>query len=633
MTSFTLSPGFGNATSYSHTWPSRYAPADDGSCGEIVAVSVLNAFDIPIMGSYPLRGRLCGVDINNMPAADAIQFSLAENMIDGKFIEVYTNEEGFAYFSEVYPSPEVVTLDIRTCVPTSNIDKTVDLVIVRGYDSPPVRTFKNFESLQWDPVDSMSNHVPKTYCHGHHFATEAWKSYKDPVLETSYKDGVENLYELDAFESLVGYVIHFNGSTDPNVKYSQSSSTTKLVEIDFPGLSCCQSTILCDETGSSNVQYASFSYHLGDFSGKDKFGEDWPLLMTVQGIYLYGRRIIRLTDSTALQTGYVGIYVEDKAKLVSLPGNNWYWELDAGGGATVNMHASTYEGDYFLDTLAGSQGRQKVIPISTSASVPPTSGLVTASVFPNINGALGMVVDGCIAAVEIDRPSFVVNDPNGNASYYANDLEVAYQPIIVIDEPAPVAYTFGESVNLIDHTLDMYDSDPSTQQVTPSLLTGSMAWLQTQTSGKTVDVSLPFADADQCRQLAQTIFNLQEENIDTYQLVCGPRSEPKLGAQVNGFSGRINRISYSYTDSSAYAINVTIGPTFVGARGWSTSIWQRRTEDVSREGIVVWSAGDGVNYRVKLQGLGVYAAINKTLSAFVPGEKVKCTVHNNPMEI
>lgn len=630
MTNFYSSPAFSNSSSYSNTWPSKDGPADDGSCGTNVAVAVLQQYDIPIKGGHPTRGRLCGLDINNMAASDAINLSLAENMKDGKFIECYMDADGFAYFQEVYPNAETAQLEIRTCIPTSTIDSKTDLVIVRGYDTPPVRSFKDFEGLEWDPVDSLANHIDKVYCQGHHFATEAWKSYKDPVLETAYKDGVENLYELEAFESLIGYVIEYDGPTDPNIKCSQSASSTKLVEIPFAGLACCDATLVCGETGSSRVMYAKASYPLGNFKGTDKFGDDWPLLLSVQGVYLWGSRVLSVVDTTAALGGFITIYVQDKKKLINLPGNNWNWELDSNSAAMLHLYASTYEGDAFMETISAT-GAKRVVPMSESGQTSPAI-IGGVAIFPDVNGALGMAVEKCIVAVEIDRPSFIVHDPNGDAISYTRNLDVHYQPIIVTDRPAPIAYTFGGTAKLVDHTKDLYDADPSTQQTPPSLIEGSQAWLQTQTSGRTVDISLPFCGESDCLELANTIYNMQDENISTYQMVCGPNSEPKLGQRVDGFEGRINRISHSYTDSSSYTINVTVGSTFTGAKGWSTSIWQRKTEDVSREGIVVWSAGDGVNYRVRVQGLGVYPAVNKTLSAYSPGEKVKVTVYNNPVE-
>ena len=630
MTNFYSSPAFANAASYSSLWPSRYAPADDGSCSKNVAVEVLEKFDIPIKGAHPQYGRLCGLDISNMAAADAINLSLAENMKAGKFMECYMDVDGFAYFQEVYPSADSASLEIRTCIPTSNIDNKVDLVIVRGYDSPPVRSFKDFEGLDWDPVESLANHIDPVYCQGRHFATEAWKSYKDPVLETAYKDGVENLYELQAFESLVGYVIDFDGSTDYDVKYSQSNSTTKLIEVPFIGLSCCQSTLVCGETGTERVLYASASYSLGNFMGTDKFGDPWPLLLSVQGVYLWGNRVLQMQDTSAALGGYLTVYVEDKKKLVNLPGNNWNWELDSNSAATLNLHSSTYDGDVVMEYLISSAPK-RIVPMSESGLISPTS-TEGGYVFPNVNGALGMSIDKCIVAVEIERPSFIVHDPKGRALTFARDLDVRYQPIVVTDTPAPVAYTFGGSAQLVSPELDLWDSDPSTVQTPPSLIQGSQAWLQTQTTGKTVDISLPFCDADECKSMATTIYNMQNESINTYQMVCGPNSEPKLGQRVDGYEGRINRISQSYTDSSSYTINVTIGPTFLSTGSWNTSMWQRKTEDISRSGIVVWSAGNGVDYRVLIQGLGVYPAVNKTLGAYAPGEKVKVTVYNLSVE-
>ena len=628
MTNFTSSPLFGNSSSYSSTWPSRYAPADDGSCGSNVAVSVLNAHGIPIIGDVPSRGRLCGMDINNMPAADAINLSAAENMVDGKFYEVYCDADGFAYFTEIYPNPPQVTLDIRTCIPTSNIDQAVELVIVRGYDPPPVREFKDFVSLEWLETDSLANYV--NYCQ--EYKTEAWRSYKDPVLETSYKDGVENLYELEAFESLIGYVIDFDGSSDPTVKYSFSGTTLKNIDITGNAASSFSGGVqVCDESGDTSIGYAGSSYNLGNFETLDKFGETWPQLLGVQGVYATVREVTNIvaTGSYGAQGPSIHYTIKNKSKFITLPSSNWHWELDNSGGAVVHIYRPIVPDDYIEDYLN---------PPGTAASYSYEGqsfrhvGSPGGRMMAHLGGSWVLLMLNMWVAVELDRPSVHVNDPAGNAVSLANALEVGYQPIVVTDEPAPVAYNMGGNSSLVDHTKDLYDSDPSTVQAVPSSLVGSMAWLQTQTAGKSVDISLPFATANQCKEVAATIYNARNENLTSYNIVCGPEAEPVLGASVPGFEGRINRISESFQDSSSYTINVNIGPTFVGTKGFNSPVWQRKTENVSRQGIITWSAGDGINYRVKVQGLGVYHAINKTLAAYNPGEKVSCTIYNNPVE-
>ena len=640
MPNFSSSPAFGNAHSFSYTWPSRYRPADDGSCGENVAVAVLEAFDIPYIGSPPPRGHLCGMDINNMAAADAINLSLAENMKDGNFYELYTNADGFAYFEMVYPEASFSTLDIRTCVPTSNIDQRTDLVIVRGYDTPPVRSFKDFVELDWLETDSLSNYV--NYCPM--FSTEAWRSYKDPVLETAYKDGVENLYELQEFENLLGYVIDFDGEADPNIKYSFSNTTLKNVYLDYTNTkSFGGSSEVCDESGSSSVRYSGFTSNVDNYMTIDKFGEPWPLLMGIQGVYAIAHNVNSVTygpfgSGSQLAAGvgpYRALYnIERKAKFVSLPATNWHWTLNDDSSASVHIYSRTPiegESNYGISDYPGLymwSDETRVVDID-GRSIGGLGGII----MPNMGGSWVVLLRSLWAVAELDRPSVHVTDPGGKAIQIANALSIRYQPIVVTDTPAPIAYTFGGGAKLVDHTLDLYDSDPSTVQDSPQNIVGSLAWLQTQSAGRTVDVSLPFCDENECRSVANTIFEMQNESINTYNLVCGPTSDAKLGTKVAGFDGRVNRITESFTDSSSYTINVNVGPTFTGARGWGTSIWQRKTEDVSREGVITWSAGDGINYRVKVQGgLGVYHAINKTLAAYNPGEKVKVTIHNNPVE-
>lgn len=653
--SFSASPRFASATSYSNTWPSRDRPANDGSCDENVAVMILEAFDIPIVGAHPPRGNLCGLDINNMAASAALKLSLAENIADGIIYEVYVNEYGQAYFQEVYPNAPVVNLDIRLCIPSSNINNKVDGVIVRGYDKPPVRSFKDFYTVigrGTGPLNPSSVGYKQSYhsleallgtsqCIGKIFAKEARVSYKDPVLETSYMDGVDNLYELNAFESLVGYVIDFDGSSDQNVKYAFSDTSLFDIEIDLSGFSFGSAT-MCTEAGLTTMTYGEMTSHIGPFNSYDKYGDIWPLLNSVSQLTCVGYKIKYIYDYTSFPSSETQVVcdVSSNKEVFSLAaGTNWYWELSSNSSADVHIYypvgeqsSTTYiSADLLSSTYAGTRAYVRE-GFYYNANNPATGSLIYGTPIPNVAGGLGVVLTKLIATVEIDRPSVTVQHQGGEALSYAQDLEVKYQPIIVTDEPAPVAYTFGSGAQLVDHTLDLFDADPATIEVSPSLRTGSMAWLQSQVKGNMIDVSLPFLDEDSCLSFADTLYNVYNETETTYNLVCGPTSKPQLGARVAGYSGRINSITYSYQDSSSYNINVNIGPVMTNVGSWSNTMWQKRTEDVSREGIIVWTAGNGVDYLVRVRGLGVYPAVNATLAAYAPGEKVQVTIHNNPVE-
>lgn len=631
---FGSSPSLADSKSYSYGWPSRYRPANDGSCTENVAVSVLDKYGIAYTGSIPSYGSLCGLDINNMDAESAILLSLAENMKANTIYELHADEDGFAFFKQVYPTADTANLDIRLCVPTSSINNKVDLVIVQGYDTPPVRYTKAMTSVKWLETDSLANYAPTCPM----YATEAWRSYKDPVLETQYMDGVENLYELKAFEQLVGYVVKIDGDNDPTVSYSFSDSSVKNVELTA-GHAYGGVVEVCDEQARSisTVSYAGYSYALGNYSTRDKFGTEWPLFLNVQGVYavVYEVTDVALTAAAGGRPASAWYTVNPKRNFISLPTSNWHWDLNTDSSPTIHVYyrvPDETDSNYFTVGGYESAGWRWTGETSYGSSGLSPGDSLGGIVMPNMGGSWVSLIVKMWAAIELDRPSVTVSAPKGNAISLANSFDLAYQPIIVKDEPPPVAYTFGGAAQLVDHTLDLYDSDPSTVQAVPSSLVGSMSWLQTHTTGRTINISLPFCDADETKVVAQTIFETHNEEVTTYNLVCGPSSTPVLGDKVDGMEGRINKITYSYSDASSYTINVGVGPTFVSPKSWSTTIWQRKTEDVSREAIVTWSAGDGVNYRVNVRGLGSYHAINKTTNVFNPGEKVSVTVHNNPKE-
>jgi hypothetical protein len=488
--------------------------------------------------------------------------------------------------------------------------------------------------LETDSLYYYVDHCPE-------FATEAWRAYKDPVLETSYKDGAENLYDLNAFEQLAGYVIDFDGSSDPTIKYSFSNTTLKNVDLfnSAEARALTGKVQICNEDTyrTEDIQYTGYTYSLSNFTEVDKYGNDWPMFLTVQGLYAVTYNVVSaILYPIGGGTSGAFVTVDPKKKFISIPASNWHWTLNSDGSPEIHFYYRTpleTESNVWAGSasLAGWSWSDEVglgnTGVRSPGSAPP--GIM----MPNLGGGWVSLITKLWVSVELDRPSMHVTDPAGNAITLANTFQLRYQPIVITDTPSPIAYTFGGAPKLVDHTLDLYDADPSTIQATPSSLEGSLSWLQTQTNGRTVDVSLPFCDEDGCLQMAQTIYNLQDESIVNYNMVCGPTKIPKLGTKVPGYEGRINKISFSYTDSSSYNINVTVGPTFMGAKGWSNSLYQRKTEDVSRQATISWSAGDGVNYRVTVQGgLGSYHAINTTLAAYNVGEKVTVTIHNNHVE-
>ena len=118
-------------------------------------------------------------------------------------------------------------------------------------------------------------------------------------------------------------------------------------------------------------------------------------------------------------------------------------------------------------------------------------------------------------------------------------------------------------------------------------------------------------------------------------MVLGPDSDARIGDQVtlpNGEIGIINELNYSFADSSQYLITATVGPLYNTAGSFNDSKYQLRTEDVTREGIIIQDAGNGAEYTVRIEGLGEFPALLMVLDDVSVGDKVGIRIYNNPAE-
>ena len=94
----------------------------------------------------------------------------------------------------------------------------------------------------------------------------------------------------------------------------------------------------------------------------------------------------------------------------------------------------------------------------------------------------------------------------------------------------------------------------------------------------------------------------------------------------------INEISYSYSDSSSYLITISTGPKYQTVGSFNDSKYQLRTEDVTRDGVVLQDAGNGAEYVVRVDGFGEITALNMILDDISVGDRVNIRIFNNPVE-
>lgn len=646
--------------SFSQTWSTTTIPDNDFD-GTPVFIQVLSKFNIPINSvDIPGCGQLPGIDIRNMDAIEAIKLSLAECLLLGEWWEIYEDGEGSVFFEKVFDngSPGVsINLDIRSCIPSATKTNSIDMVIVSGYDAPPQSYIKEFRDVVpqgtgpinpestngTQPVYTVSESaLLAEYCHGHMLAKTAYKSYKDPVKVSEFGGQEPNpFYSPKAFEQIRAYVVDIDGmNASPRVKYSFQTSSPLYVPVELPAF-VRRSVPSCSvglPTGPDIVYYeSSFDFNVSSYN--DRYGTPWPLINRPTGVLFIGYTLAAIG---IFGPGGTAAYIQPKPELNTLAaGTNWVWDVNGSSSFTVNIFykpnlgALTLEDwDSVLIGLAQSQRTFYTDIYDLAVGKTYQAANVGSQGLISIGNGLGTIMSKVWLVVDVDRPCVVIEDAEYDAISFASSLRIRHAPLIIYDPPAPIAYhhkDFGTVI--VDQSQDLVDNDPTTCQ---NFENTDMQIMQDRQQGQVVQTQLPFCESpDACARVARTIFNyMTHEDTQTYSLICGPDDEPILGAHVQGFDGdlRIESITYSFQDGASYTTNVNLGPVFVSVGSWNNQAWLRKTEDVSRKAIVVWSAGDSTNYRVRVKGLGYYNAINATDMVFRSGEVVDVTIYNNPQE-
>lgn len=661
------------APSYSVGWETKDAPDDTGL--DPVYKDVLSKFEIPLDTSEVdfNGGKLAGIDIKNMDAVQAIRLSLAEGLVGGSWYEIVENATGGVFLVDVLNPTTPVNLDIRLCVPAADRTNQVDMVVVRGYKKPPQRyagPWKDVIPAGTGPINPASLNDPSGIftvyaadlvdsCVSSQLATTATKSYADPIRTDALGPQEKNpFYDVAAFENIVGWAVDIDGMPEEAglaaaIQYKFNETTTWYYRPDpaFPSFSKVTEVVSAGcstgggiQTGGQIVYYEGvFNYTSPKYT--DRYGGQWPLVIQPAGVLYTGYKITNIVSFGPIgaddSTAYVFVDPVHEFNELSA-GSQWIYTVkpDTTDSYEIKVYYQPKQDPTFwevvlsiLDSgnveLKADDRRDKTLSlVNDMATSSPALGILGGQ------SDLGHYVTDMWLALTLNRPSVTVTDPSGGALGAVANLRVQYAPLILKDEPAPIGYaTFGEEVE-VDQTVGLIDHDPTTCQrfdETP------LAIMQSLMTGNTLDVSLPFiADVGGCAAVARVIFDyMYHSSVSTYTLTCGPDDEPVLGAEVNGYDSnlRIESINYSFQDSSSYTVEVTLGPVFSNIGSWNNGAWVPKTEDVSRKAKVIWTAGDGVNYRVQVQGLGEYNAINSDpQNIWRVGEMVTVTVYNIPQE-
>ncbi len=636
-----------------------------------VVQAIFDKYDIPYditnMDSYlpyPL-GVLPGLDIRNQQASQMVNLSCAEALKKGKFIEVYMDGDGIARLrsiGETHPGK----LDIRYAVPTGVFRFPIDVVTVTGWDPPPYQ----WVGSQWRNYLSNGQlielpDIQDVECRSLELKKVALIKYDKPLIVSQWNDMIRSEYELNSWDRFIGciYLIDWEGGA-PYSTLTFSEQTREWVYIDPYHLNVYRYTANRNEAiqvpGTLTYCWLDesepiFTYGSGVTIGpfyhyEAQWNRNVSDLESVSKVLLLGHRV---TDYIVYYGGLIPhpmmtCFVDVVKYLVDLSPDTYalkeYYDND-GFLYYKLIFKQYYDNEYSLDWVGhiqeiGDRNYVFVDPTFSSTlydyrypySTPSVDGFYIA----DFAGSLaGWVVSKIWVEVTRRYPSVVIHSTKSDAEELAETLTIKYLPIIITDLPAPKAVVTSTSVpypmnKIIDPQSCAPDADPRTVQ---DYLDSECYKLEEDMMGNVMEFSFPFLNAEECLDVANTLFDIleQEEDINQMTYICGPDSEPVLGGSFPlGSRNIINTIEYSYQDSSAYHITVTTGPSNFRS-SFSSALFSLQTEDYTAPAIVQKSAGNGWLYLVDVFGFGLIPAVNMTTQSLDVGDEVTATIHNNPV--
>ncbi len=625
-----------------------------------VAVDVLTKFGLTVRGSA--GGNLSDVDIKHMDALTAVKVSLLEDLAgsgSSKLKEVAVDTSGIAYFYQVGGSSGGVTDVYHTIQSAQHTEKVVG-ALVTGKDPLPVRKLRGWTDILAGSSEIFSVQDMTDNCNAENFARYATTIYKDPMLKSTYNDGIDNLYNVtDPFENIIGYAYKKNTPDFDNQTQLIHNSSTKipvLVSTGGEGSGPNIGTLVAPSTVSTTglLDPSCWTGIGTDAPG----GVPVPLPSTltyqayggtqinafqgVVGVFFIGVRLdliytVPNSDSDALLnspiSGEVWVYADDSSYIS--------YVLQEGKDYIVNYKSQTSVDLVFANNKhpkdPGSYGtnvKYRPHPLSvfsvgsTGEDGLPSEQTGTLFLFSHNQG---MLVKEVWAIVDAQVPSITVYHPDGRNNKAKTILESMTYDIAAItvqDNPPPMSF----NGNTINQSGSVKDNDPtSTQNFVDTAYEKVIDQMNSGGGGLTLTMSS--LEQGEINRLSANLYEIMKAGSGTQTIyVCGPECNPQIGGTGPG-GGIINNITYNYSDQGSYTISVTEGPEYIGnltqiAGGPSL----KQAESTSVKGTVVQDLGNHCDFKVRLDGMGERTAINCQKEILRVGDRVNCTIHNNPVE-
>ena len=627
-------------------------------------------------------GELTSLDIKRMDAMTLLNLSLIERAAkSGKeFIEPIVNPEGEVEFKEIGAYSGNID-DIYYEILTGTYTESPKAVMVTGG-----RPLPDMQDLNWYPIWGESPTRIYTAqnmfgnCRKQDFIRHASIVFNDPQLTSTYEDGIDNLYAIDAdnpWDRIVGYVKYINpgplATEDTIVNYTNSASVPIQIGNIEPGADGPDMGTLVDKPTFNEDLFHQDCWTLGeDVNYEDGVLVEIPdelryttirevvkdKFIKVSAVYVIGKRIQTLSFEPKLQSDATDAPTKENARLRAT--------IEDVDTVTIKLepgkhYAVAYAGDagefktpyivFTKDVLIGDPfdyGKDQAFFINPTCKYatqpnPPISedAELVGTLFPHTK-VKGVLVQDMWVTIDIETPSIVVYDPGtpvtdlevqegAKALEIAKDLEYYVAPIVITEPPAPIAYAgpaTGGRADIVDQ-VPTTDNDPTTSQ---DFSETEMDIYMDEMQGGGMAITWSFLDEDSVEGMADMLYSHFQSDVIETIYTCGPDCNPSLGGYGER-DGVINAIRYNYTDSGSYTVSVTEGPKLIGNLAQiDGGPSMKMSENFAGTGTIIDMVGDNIHFKLRIDGYGDRWAVNMAPTILRTGDIVQCTVHNNPVE-
>jgi hypothetical protein len=651
-----------------------------------LAVDIItNMFGLSLdVFSRQYGGSLPGYDIMSKDSMQMVQLSLAEELKNNKLVECYANGDGTVSFKEIGNGN--ADLNVWYSFRSSVFRQPCDNVIITGYDPPPKRTVKDLGSLfllgdkYSDDIYKYENKgLPMAWAWTDflgpeqcNYAKEGYLEYEKPFLGVGSSSSAftamqtENIADPKKFEQLVEtfYSVSIPFYKEGITQVDFRNTTTRFEKFDSFGKLKAKTWI------SGNAYTAQLCVGETDVGAGAEYGffipgSDSKKFLGVKGVYIYGYQLTSIQPYEVIDLGtkkveksadvqflvtvdsiksepfqlsqgddFIVVKEGQGHKIIFASNISPSWEGKFGDvGNKVNCKISCsciYQNDpKVVLTLLPAGWNDYVKP------VPPCPGylrdgtkiasdkLNNVLIFPIGDGGSGYVVNRIVIQYEWDNPCVAVYDMDDQAtSANLNTIAINVYAVVITNRPAPMA----RNGILLDQSKTIPDQDPTTVQ---DLSQTDFQRTIDSLEGTDIQLTLPFLDEDGVQTVSQEIWSVQQQSEEVTTYICSPNSRVELGQSYQGKI--VNSISHSYQDSSQYVISVQTGPIWQGLQSWEQALYQNQTEQVQLEGYVVSVTPDSSSCSVSIPRYGSMSCINASPEILEVGDRVKVTVHNNPV--